>query len=118
MMKRLRASASWTMTATWSCGAMPPSLRRESAVPKAKPASLLDDVLARVKAKRPGFMPWHERLPDDLQAELAAIRERFHAGGIASQKRALAVAIAEVVAERGHTKPGEQAVISWLNRKA
>jgi hypothetical protein len=106
------------MTATWSCGVMPLSLRRESAVPKAKPASLLDDVLARVKAKRPGFMPWNERLPDDLQAELAAIRERFHAGGIASQKRALAVAIAEVVAERGHTKPGEQAVLAWLNRKA
>jgi hypothetical protein len=75
-------------------------------------------VLARVKTRRPGFIPWHERLPDDLQAELAAIRSRFHAGEIASQKRALAVAIAEVVAERGHPKPGEQAVLAWLNRKA
>ena len=87
-------------------------------MPKAKPASLLDDVLARVKTRRPGFTPWHERLPDELQAELAAIRERFHAGEIASQKRALATAIAEVVAERGNPRPGEQAVISWLNRKA
>ena len=95
-----------------------PLSQREPSVAKAKAPSLLDDVLARVKAKRPGFMPWNERLPDDLQAELAAIRERFHAGDIASQKRALAVAIAEVVAERGHTKPGEQAVITWLNRKA
>jgi len=84
---------------------------------KAK-ATLLDEVLARMKTKRPGFLPWHERLPDDLRAELAAIRERFHAGDIVSQKRALATAIAEVVEERGHPKPGEQAVLSWLNRKA
>lgn len=84
---------------------------------KAK-STLLDDVLARVKSKRPGFLPWHERLPDDLRGELDAIRSRFHAGAIASQKRALATAIAEVVAERGHPKPGEQAVLSWLNRKA
>jgi hypothetical protein len=84
---------------------------------KAK-STLLDDVLARVKTKRPGFQPWNERLPDDLRGELAAIRERFHAGDIASQKRALATAIAEVVAERGHPKPGEQAVLGWLNRKA
>jgi hypothetical protein len=84
---------------------------------KAK-ATLLDDVLARVKTRRPGFIPWHERLPDDLQAELSAIREQFHSGGIASQKRALATAIAEVVAERGNPRPGEQAVITWLNRRA
>jgi len=81
-------------------------------------ATLLDDVLARVKTRRPGFIPWHERLPDDLQAELSAIREQFHSGGIASQKRALATAIAEVVAERGNPRPGEQAVITWLNRRA
>ena len=85
---------------------------------KAKAPSLLDDVLARVKTRKPGFIPWHERLPDDLQAELSAIREQFHSGGIASQKRALATAIAEVVAERGNPRPGEQAVITWLNRKA
>jgi hypothetical protein len=84
---------------------------------KAK-ATLLDDVLARVKTRKPGFIPWHERLPDDLQAELSAIREQFHSGGIASQKRALATAIAEVVAERGNPRPGEQAVITWLNRRA
>jgi hypothetical protein len=81
-------------------------------------ATLLDDVLARVKTRKPGFIPWHERLPDDLQAELSAIREQFHSGGIASQKRALATAIAEVVAERGNPRPGEQAVITWLNRRA
>ena len=81
-------------------------------------ATLLDDVLARVKTRKPGFIPWHERLPDDLQAELSAIREQFHSGGIASQKRSLATAIAEVVAERGNPRPGEQAVITWLNRRA
>ena len=84
---------------------------------KAKP-TLLDDVLSRVKTKRPGFAPWYERLPDDLRVELDALRQQWHAGQIASQKRALAVAIAEVVADRGNTKPGEQAVIAWLSRKA
>ena len=80
--------------------------------------TLLDDVLSRVKAKKPGFLPWYERLPDDLRAELDAIRAQFHAGAIASQKRSLATAIAEVVAERGHPKPGEQAVIAWLSKRA
>jgi len=84
---------------------------------KGRATSLLDDVLARVKTRRPGFAPWYERLPEDLQDELVAIRTRFQAGDIDSQKKAFAVAIAEVVAERGHQKPGEQAVIAWLNRK-
>ena len=84
---------------------------------KAKP-TLLDDVLSRVKTKRPGFAPWYERLPDDLRVELDALRQQWHAGQIGSQKRSLAVAIAEVVAERGNPKPGEQAVIAWLSRKA
>jgi hypothetical protein len=87
-------------------------------VAKAKAQSLLDDVLARVKPTRPGFLPWYDKLPSDLLAELRSIRERFQAGDVASQKRALAVAIAEAVADRGHPKPGEQAVIAWLNRRA
>jgi hypothetical protein len=86
-------------------------------MPKGK-ATLLDDVLARVQTKRPGFLPWYARLPDDLRGELDAIRDRFQSGGIASSKRAMAVAIAEVVAERGQNKPGEQAVLAWLSRKA
>ena len=81
-------------------------------------ATLLDDVLSRVKTRRPGFLPWHERLPDDLRGELEALRQRWQAGQITSQKRSLAVAIAEVVADRGHPQPGEQAVVAWLSRKA
>lgn len=80
--------------------------------------TLIDDVLSRVKVRKPGFSPWYERLPDDLRGELEGLRQRWHAGQISSQKRALAVAIAEVVADRGHTQPGEQAVLAWLSRKA
>ena len=84
---------------------------------KAKPTSLRDDVLSRIKVRRRGFLPWNQRLPDDLRAELDAIRDEWQAGAIQSEKRGLAVVIAEIVAERGHQKPGEQAVIAWLGKR-
>ena len=84
---------------------------------KAKPTSLRDDVLSRITVRRRGFLPWNQRLPDDLRAELDAIRDEWQAGAIQSEKRGLAVVIAEIVAERGHQKPGEQAVIAWLGKR-
>lgn len=84
---------------------------------KVKTQSLLNDVLSRVKKRRHGFLPWYLTLPDDLQGELEAIRQQWQAGAINTEKRGLAVAIAEIVAERGNPQPGEQAVIAWLNKK-
>lgn len=84
---------------------------------KGKATSLLSDVLARVKPGRPGFLAWYQRLDATLLAELQQLRDQWHAGAISSQKRALAVAIADAVADRGNEKPSETAVIAWLNKK-
>ena len=82
-----------------------------------KKPSVIDDVLSRVRMRKPGFAPWYERLPEDLRNELETLRRRWHAGELTMQKRSLCVAVAEVVADRGHQEPGIQAVITWLNRK-
>jgi hypothetical protein len=103
------------MTATWFCGVMPPSLRRESAVPKAKPANLLDDVLARTANRRPGFKTWFDRLPAEAQAELDAVRQAFDPN--MHQKRAYCEAIMAAARERGWDTSGINGVIAWLNGK-
>lgn len=75
---------------------------------------LMDDVLSRVVNKRPGFARWIDRLPDDIRNELNEVREQYQSGCLQHQTRALATAVATVVAERGHPKPGIQAVLAWL----
>ena len=85
-------------------------------MPKKQP-DFLANVLAKVQDRRPGFLPWYQKLPDDLQAELEQVRTAFRAGEITCQKAALCRAIADTVAERGHDRPGQQAVIEWLNRR-
>lgn len=86
--------------------------------PVSKPlGTLASDIAARIVQKRPGFPTWFERLPPDLQAALAEVREQFLAGDISSQQRAFAVAVAAEVADRGHPEPGVQAVLTWLRKK-
>jgi len=75
---------------------------------------LVDDVVQRVESRRGGNRTWFEKLPEDLQAELREVRVYFLS--TCRKKRPFAVAIAEAVAERGFEKPGEQAVVAWLNR--
>lgn len=83
----------------------------------AKGKSLLDDVLARATNKPPGFRSWFDRLPAEAQAELAEVRERFHAGGNTIQKRAYAAAIMDAAKERGWKTSGIQGVLAWLNAR-
>ena len=82
---------------------------------KAKPTSLLDDVLARAANSKPGFRPWFERLPKDAQDELNEVRQRFDR--TRHQYRAYALAIIEAAKERGWQVAGEQQVIAWLRLK-
>jgi hypothetical protein len=82
---------------------------------KAK-TSLLDDVLARAQAVKPGFKTWFDRLPAEQQAELASVKASFDSSR--HQKRAFALAIMEAARERGWKTGGVQAVLAWLNKKA
>lgn len=78
-------------------------------------ASLLDDVLARTSASKPGFKTWFERLPPDVQEELDAVKKAYNPA--VHQKRAYALAIMAAATERGWETSGVQGVIAWLNRR-
>ena len=80
-----------------------------------KAKSLLDDVLARAQSAKPGFKTWFDRLPEDVRAELAAVKASFNPA--LHQKKAFATAIMEAAKERGWETGGVQAVIAWLNKK-
>lgn len=80
-----------------------------------KAKSLLDDVLARAQSAKPGFKTWFDRLPEDVRAELAAVKASFNPA--LHQKKAFATAIMEAAKERGWETGGVQAVLSWLNKK-
>ncbi len=96
-------------------------MARNAQQPQAPPpkplATLASDIAARIVEKRPGFPTWFERLPSDLQAALAGVRDQWHGGSLRVQQRALALAIAAEVADRGYPEPGVQAVIAWLRKK-
>lgn len=77
---------------------------------------LLEAVVSKIVHPKPGFPTWFQRLPDDLRKELRELREQWLAGKIVSKQKPLAVAIAQVMEDRGHARPGEQAVLAWLRR--
>lgn len=76
--------------------------------------SLVDDVLSRTRRNRPGFKSWFERLPEDAQAELEAVRASFNPA--LHQKKAFCRAIMEAAQDRGWETGGVQAVLSWLEK--
>lgn len=78
-------------------------------------ASLLDDVLSKTSASRPGFKTWYERLPADARAELDIVKQAFNPA--VHQKRAYAQAIIAAATERGWEIAGVQGVIAWLNKR-
>lgn len=82
---------------------------------KAKQTSLLDDVLARARGKKPGFKSWFDRLPADAQAELLVVKQSFDPR--VHQKNAYANAIIQSCNERGWQTSGRQGVIDWLERR-
>lgn len=80
---------------------------------KAKPTSLVDDVLATAVKSRPGFGTWHSRLPPEARAELDAARAAFDP--TRHQKRAYAKAIMDACQARGWQTSGIQGVLAWLD---
>ena len=82
---------------------------------KAPAKSLLDDVLSQVRNAQPGFKPWIERLDPELRADLETLRQRYVAGELDYQQKALAATIVKVLAERGAPRiPSVQGVSTWL----
>jgi hypothetical protein len=81
----------------------------------AKAKNLVDDVLALVAHRGPGFKSWFDRLPDDARAELETVRQAFNP--TLHQKKAYARAVIAVATERGWHTSGIHGVVAWLNAR-
>lgn len=78
--------------------------------------SLVDEVLARARPSKTSIA-WHERVPDDVMAELVAIRERYRAGQCGRMDATcLGRAIVESLTTRGIEMPKPRQVQQWLKR--
>lgn len=73
-------------------------------------ASLLDAVSAGVKDR----MPWHQRLPKEAAAELAAVRERYRNGTLGDQPYLVARLTVAACKANGWDMPSEKAIAKWL----
>jgi hypothetical protein len=73
-------------------------------------ASLLDAVSAGVK----DHMPWHQRLPKEATAELAAVRERYRKGTLGDQPYLVARLTVAACKANGWDMPSEKAIAKWL----
>ena len=78
-------------------------------------SGLLDDVREAMANVRLGSKKWYEKVADEHQAELAALKAAWLAGELGSRKKTLARNISARLNERGISDVGEQGVIAWLD---
>jgi hypothetical protein len=109
-MRSTLAAASQTMTAGFISKGRSPSVKTKS-----QSGSLLDDVREAMAAVRHGSKKWFEKVADEHQAELAAIKAAWLAGELGSRRKTLARNISARLRERGISDVGEQGVIAWLD---
>ena len=79
---------------------------------KSKVKSLADDVGELMVAYSP--RTWWDRLPEDAQRELLAVRERFQSGGYQGSGTALARVLEARCAERGWKTCDHKRLREWL----
>jgi len=83
---------------------------------KVKPMGLADAIRASVPPPPRRTLPWHERIPADVLAELEAIRSEHRAGTLTGTRVALAITISEQLRLRGLSDVGMQGVSAWLRK--
>ena len=98
------------MTAGFTLKERMPSLKTKS-----RSGGLLDDLRSEMATIRHGVKRWHEKVADEHQAELAAIKAAWQAGELGTRKKTLARTISARLRERGISDVGEQGVIAWLD---
>jgi hypothetical protein len=103
-------AASQTMTAGFTSKERMPSVKKQS-----HSGGLLDDVREAMANVRLGSKKWYEKVADEHQAELAALKAAWLAGELGSRKKTLARNISARLNERGISDVGEQGVIAWLD---
>lgn len=78
-------------------------------------SSLAETVRGNLREVRHGFLPWCDRLPDELKAEVAEFHARWLSGEFGQHARPVALLVSKWLAEHGLTV-GEQGVTTWLRR--
>ena len=102
--------ASRMTTAGFTLRKRSPSVKKQN-----HSGGLLDDVREAMAAVRHGSQRWHEKVADEHQAELAALKAAWLAGELGSRKKTLARNISARLRARGISDVGEQGVIAWLD---
>jgi hypothetical protein len=82
---------------------------------KSQSSGLLEDVREAMAAVRHGSKKWFEKVDDEHQAELVAIKAAWQAGELGKRKKTLARDLSARLRARGISDVGEQGVIAWLN---
>jgi len=82
-------------------------------MPKASP-SLTDEILGGIAPAAKGPAGWFAKLPTDVQADVAGVRERFAAGKIAATQTAVGKSIHAALSARGLIAVGWKEVVRWL----
>ncbi len=77
-------------------------------------SSLADAIRANVPPPARRTLPWHERLPAEVLAELEQIRQEHRSGTLVGSRTALATTISEQLRLRGLSEVGKQGVEAWL----
>ena len=86
--------------------------------PTSQPASksLADAIRAAIPPPPRRTLPWYERLPADVLAELEEVKREHRAGKLQGTRVALAICISEQLRLRGLSEVGLQGVSAWLRK--
>jgi hypothetical protein len=86
--------------------------------PASRPASksLSDAIRAAIPPPPRRTLPWHERLPADVLAELEEVKREHRAGKLQGTRVALAITISEQLRLRGLSDVGRQGIEAWLRK--
>ena len=86
--------------------------------PASRPASksLSDAIRAAIPPPPRRTLPWHERLPADVLAELEEVKREYRAGTLKASKTGLAMTISTQLRLRGLSDVGRQGIEAWLRK--
>ena len=79
-------------------------------------SSLSDAIRAAIPPPPRRTLPWHERLPADVLAELEEVKREHRAGKLQGTRVALAICISEQLRLRNLSEVGMQGVSAWLRK--
>jgi hypothetical protein len=81
-----------------------------------QPNSLSDAIRAAIPPPPRRTLPWHERIPAEVLAELEQLKREHRAGKLLGTRYGLAVTISEQLRLRGLSDVGIQGVSAWLRK--